>query len=148
MGLLLWNAAACSSKKNDEPTPAPTASYQLNGQQVTCQVRAAASTDAGYDYLEMICTTTPQPTSGAETLHVLFYKASSSPNTAYEVADIFFKNSDHPQDAPFDNDMATLEPNSDGSFSGSFSGRRTELAGTIYQKDYVLTAGTFANVRP
>lgn len=146
--LLLCGLAACKKKKTDDPAPKPTASYQMNGQPVSCEVRSILSTDSGYDFLEVICVTTPQPAGGPETLHVLFSKESSQPAAEYELINIGLYNSANTVGRAFTPEAGSVTANNDGSFSGTFSGRRRELAGTIYQQDYVVSAGTFKNVKP
>lgn len=148
LAFVLLSATACSNKKQDDPTPTPTGSYRLNGNLVNCQVRADYSSAAGYDYLDIYLDTTPQPAGGTETMRLAFYKASSRPNTDYEIGDIIIYDSAHPQGTPFLDDAAAIAPTTNGGFSGTFSGQRSIATGTIYQQNFVLTAGVFADVRP
>ncbi|TGE07612.1 hypothetical protein [Hymenobacter fodinae] len=143
--LLLLSVAGCTKKEEAEPKP--TASYQINDQLVNCQVSTTHESNGGYDYLEIHLTSSPQPSSGPEVLKLYFYKLSGQPVAAYELADIVLYDSANPKGAPFDNDEAILTQAADGSFSGTFQGRRSVLVGFVNQKDYVLSAGVFSKAR-
>ncbi|MDO7847415.1 hypothetical protein Q5H92_13680 [Hymenobacter sp. M29] len=141
---LLLSTMGCS-KKNDPESTANTASYVSDGRRVSCTATADLYTNAGTDYLTLDLTTAPQLTAGKETLRLLYVKSTSDPASAYELTQL----------QQFDSgaiiilyaaDAYTLTPNSDGTFSGTFSsGAKHPNPGITAP---TLTSGVFTNVRP
>lgn len=149
--------AGCTKKTDPQPAVG-TGSYQLatyqhvdghrESRQVGGEARTVVTSDTGYDYLEVWLTTTPQPASGPETLKLHFHKPLQRPSSAYEFVEMVVYNSIWPKGRAFENEAVTLVAGPDGSFSGTFSGSTTELAGFNVQKDFNLTNGIFTNARP
>ena len=157
---LLAGTLGCS--KQTDPAPAlvtGTSSYELTSRQVTSslvtsrqvngQAHVIASQDAGYDFLEVQLTTTPQPASGPETLKLYFSRQTGQPTTAYQLDDIVMYDHAKLQGSPFENDVATIVATSNGGFSGTFSGTLGHLTGGfINDWYYTLEKGVFTNARP
>ncbi|MGI4863058.1 MAG: hypothetical protein ACRYFZ_03990 [Janthinobacterium lividum] len=145
-GLLLLGTLGCS-KKEEEAEPIGTGSYKLDGRTINCQAQAYLSTgtNAGgspYDYLEVQLTTTPQPASGPEVLHLYLGRPSVYPNSTYWLTSLELRNSANPSGMPFGRDNSTLSTGSNNRFSGTFAARN------IYYTTTLISDGVFTNAHP
>ena len=153
IALLLASTLGCSKKEAPSRPPlVGTGSYKYDGALVTCQVSASTSSGtitsgplAGQqsDYLQFSFQPTPQLPSG-ELVRVEFAKRAGQPNSAYTLSSIayFADKTLTVGKLHSNNTTATLTELSDGSFSGTFSG--TDFSTPAH----LITAGTFAGVRP
>ncbi|MGI4873411.1 MAG: hypothetical protein ACRYFX_19810 [Janthinobacterium lividum] len=153
--LLLTSLLACS-KKQEEVTPAEvknTASYNYDGQVVSCIAKQAAiaSQAPGYDYLRVTMTTSPAPSSGPEYLQLAFRRPTGQPATTYlpvSESTVLY-NSANPQGLTFQFLLANRTFEESGSVSGTFYGEaRTLVPGGTYTVAHTLSSGTFTNVQP
>ncbi|SNC77538.1 hypothetical protein SAMN06265337_4124 [Hymenobacter gelipurpurascens] len=155
---LLLSIGGCAKKEVPAPVKA-TSRYtlrtkqigtgQVTSRQVTAQAHVVASSDTGYDFIEVQLATTPQPASGVEMLTLYFSKPSGQPSTAFTLDDIVQYDNTWPKGLPFENDAATLTLTSPGSYSGTFSGTRGQPTGGFVTSTYVtLEAGVFTEARP
>jgi hypothetical protein len=88
--VLLTSTLGCSKKDAPAP-PAPTAGhYKLGGQFKTCEVTTSLATASGHDYLSVLLTTTPEPSTGWEQLQLLLAKDTGQPTTAYKAVQYRF----------------------------------------------------------
>jgi hypothetical protein len=150
---LLLSTLGCSKK--DDPVQPPlvgTGSYRYDGALATCQVSASTSSGtitsgplAGQqsDYLQFSFQPTPQLPSGA-LVRVEFAKPAGQPNSTYALSSIayFTDKALTVGKLHSNNTTGTLTELGDGSFSGTFSG--TDFS----TPSHLITAGTFAGVRP
>ena len=143
---LLLSTLGCSKK--DDPgaqSTANTGSYLSDGRRVTCSATADLYTNGGNDYLTLELTTTPQPAAGKEVLRLLYSKRTVQPASDYSISQMQQLNNGAII-ILYNVDTYSLTPNSDGSFSGTFS------SGTKFPNPGItapnLTRGVFTNVRP
>jgi hypothetical protein len=148
---LLLNTLGCS-KKEDPAATSATGSYQLDNTTLTCQAKASSSTGSSggitIDYLTVDLTTTPQPTTGAETLRLYFAKPNVQSNTTYTLTDITLTNKGITVPYSFSVASAALATTSNGGFSGTFSGTIINPNGANPAPYTAITNGKFTNVRP
>ena len=147
---LLLSTLGCSKK--DEPAASATGSYELDNTTVSCQAKASVSTTTSgslsYDYLVVDLVTTPQPTTGDETLHLYFVKINVASNNTYTLSDITLTTKGNAVTQHFSVDAATLTTTSSGGFSGAFSGKLIPQVGSPSLPYPAITNGTFTNVHP
>ncbi|TDN39132.1 hypothetical protein A8B98_20350 [Hymenobacter sp. UV11] len=144
--LLLVGTLGCSKKDSAGPAM-NTGSYKLDGQPVTCQVRAH---DESYyragvysEYVDVTLTTTPEPASGAQLLQLSFYR--SSPTAAYQLSSVYLFDKGSPVlTCAFNSTAATASIASDGSLAGTFAAQ--EDGHTTPPPYTAITAGVFTNV--
>jgi len=148
--VLLLSTLGCSKK--DEAAASATGSYQLDNALITCQATASSSTSnsggISVDYLTIDLITTPQATTGAETLRLFFVKPNVQSNTTYTLTDILLTTKGTTPPYHFSVDAAALTSTSSGSFSGTFSGQILKPGGMASGPYTTITSGTFTNVRP
>lgn len=149
---LLLSTLGCSKKDDPTTTSGNTSSYKLDGTTITCQSKAYASsaTSGGLttDYLEIHLTTTPQPTSGAETLKLYYYKQSGQAASAYALIDASLFTKGGTSQYYFTNYITTISATSGGGFSGTFSAKYSSPAGGTAPGPYVaITDGVFTDAR-
>jgi hypothetical protein len=153
--------AGCSKKTDPDAPTVPLSSagsYDLNSRisssgavanrRITAQVRTITTSDNLNDQMEVRLITTPQPATGEEHILLTFSKGKGQPATAYRYFGGSYYTSAAQYGSLLTNDVATIVPTNDGGFSGTFSAKRSEQAGTPNQTDYTLTNGVFTNVRP
>ena len=141
---LLLSTPGCSKKDDPKPT-ANIGSYVSDGQRVSCTATADLFNNGTSDYLTLELTTTPQPPAGREQLRLLYSKSPSDPASAYELLQMQ-QLTNGTISTLYNAGAYTLTPNSDGSFSGTFSsGRKFPNPGITAP---TLTSGVFTNVRP
>jgi hypothetical protein len=149
---LLFSTLGCSKKDDPAAASVGTGSYKLDGTTITCQAKAypSSATSGGltYDYLEIDLTTTPQPTSGAETLKLFFFKQGGQSSNAYQLNDLaLFTKGNTASPYYFANDVTTLTSTT-GGFSGTFSAKTSNPAGGNAGPYTAITAGAFTDARP
>lgn len=149
--LILGLHTACTRSNEEPPMPAPSASYELDGQARTCTATQATSTSSGYDFLTINLTTTPQPTSGLEILSITLRKPAGQPTSAYEytpVGSMLLQTAGLSQPYPITH-KAPLPTFTASGISGTFSGEVLVIvsSGTAAAL-HTLKAGTYANVQP
>lgn len=150
---LLLGTLGCSKKDDPTVSSTGTGSYKLDGTTITCQSKAytSSATSGGLtlNYLEIDLTTTPQPTSGAETLKLFFVKQAGQSNNAYLLTDISFFTKGSSSPYYFANDVTTLSSTSGGGFSGTFSAKASSPVGSTTPGPYTaITSGVFTDARP
>jgi len=146
----LISTLSCSKQK--DPTPATTfgtGSYKLDGISRNCQVQAivvTSSTAPASDNLKLLLTTENSPSQ--EYLLLEFNKLSSQPNAAYTLITMAYFPVGSGYGTLYDNDVTTLMATSDGSFSGTFSGKTTTTVASGATVQHTIAAGTFTGVHP
>lgn len=150
---LLLILLGCSKK--DAPavtTPAVgTGSYTVDGVTRACQVTAALHANYGsgqtltVDYVDVQLVTTPEPASGREILKLTYDRPNATATYQLRTMYFFTKNS-LSLSGEFTSSAATITPNSDGSYSGTFAGQGTGNGGAPAPYT-ALTAGNFTNAR-
>lgn len=149
--LLLGSLGFAGCSKKDDPDPAPnTASYSADGRSVTAGfVRAfyQGPGNAGTDDRLTIQLTTSNTAPGvnAEVVTLIFNKAPSTPESAYQVQLLHLtQGPSKPYYFYTDKVVATLKKTSTGGYSGTFSG--VAPASTAYPSG-ALTQGVFTDVK-
>lgn len=147
--VLLLSTLGCATK--EDPTPATTfgtGSYRLDGISRNCIVQAVVTTSGtspAYDNLKLLLTTENSPSQ--EYLLLEFNKLPSQPNAAYTLITMAYFPTGSGTGTLYNNDVTTLMATSEGSFSGTFSGRNvTTTSGTVVT--HTLAAGTFTGAHP
>jgi hypothetical protein len=148
---LLLSAVGCSKK--EDATPAPnTGSYQLDSIRLSGQATASLSGGSigstRYDFLEVNLLPTSQNAEGIERLKLLFYKVPGSPAATYLLNNLSLYTKGNTAPYNFASSGFTLSVDSDGSFSGAFSGRVQASSSMIPGPYTTITNGVFIKVRP
>jgi hypothetical protein len=156
--LLLVGTLGCA-KKDDPTGPAMnTGSYKLDGKTITCQVTAKGGYASGsghsgldYDFMGITLKTTPEPTSGPETLEMNFARPNATSDYTLSYFSFFTKGHYNP-DALFETSIVgKLTINRDGTVSGTFAAQTDpngNSKGNGYPLYKAITAGVFTNVHP
>jgi len=149
---LLLSTLGCSKK--EDATPATTwgnGNYKLDGISRNCTVKATLTNFASngnrpaYDYLQLFLPT--ENATSQEYLLLEFNKLASQPATAYTLVTMAYFPTGTGTGTLYDNDVTTLAATSNGSFSGTFSGKiTTTTSGTT--TTHTITNGTFTGVHP
>jgi hypothetical protein len=124
-----------------------TGSYALDGVVRTCVVQADLTYPAlgnqPLDQLDVVLLTTPEPATGPEAVALTFSKFQGQPPTAYELKAMRYQTAAGLV-ATFPQPTVALQE-TNGSYAGTFAGTASSSTTT---PPLVLTAGTFAEVRP
>ena len=148
VALLLSALLGCSKKDDPGTNLTGTGSYKLDGVVKNCEVKSTffpASSSQQYDQLDITLSTVPQPASGQEYFVVAFMKLPTQPATAYKLYTMgYFSNGNTKNGIGYNNDVTTLQE-TNGSYSGTFSGKEVIPTGTT---PHTVTVGIFANTRP
>lgn len=151
LACLLLHPLGCAKK--EDAVVSNVGSYTLDGTLISCQAKATVSSSAPgnvpvYDYLEIDLTTTPEPASGPQVAKLYFLKPTGQPSSAYVALDfpLYVKGSTSPY--YFSNNLASFTPTSGGGFTGSFSAKIYNAAGSAPAPYFSITNGVFTDVRP
>lgn len=144
---LLLSTLGCA-KKEDDATPVPAAgmaSYQLDGRTITCKAQLSIDLNVNGTSLNVHLITTPQPTTGEETLDLYYYKDNTHYNSNYYGTHLIFVTRDTNGSllpgVGFTADKMTLTALGNGRYSGTF-----EVKSIYATPTRTITAGVFTEV--